>query len=305
MPRKQSIQVCIVHHPIETCNITVVEIPFHRQSLAEIKHQFTNGQEVRVVLDSKEIEPGAWSSTPVPVDSKVILVPAAAGPLAGFFAIEIFGVTIGTILLNVAWAMGMVYLGGVLFGQTIPEPGGAKEGGQSFAWNPVTTQKAGGVRPHCYGTNMHYGNVVARWTDVDESGDEVLYMIVDYGNGPVKGKGANIVYLNDQPVGNFPGVSVQERLGTFNQTCMEGFEENKLEYKMSGGLVTNSGDPGPMTWTSPNNFFDDLEYTLSWPRGIYYYDDMGERRSHGVVVKVQISERGLSSWTTLMDTNIN
>lgn len=305
MPRKQSIQVCIVHHPIETRNVTVVEIPFRRQSLAEIKHQFTNGQEVRAVLDSKEIEPGAWSSTPVPADSKVILVPAAAGPLEALWVFEIFGVMVGTILVNAAWAMAMVYLGGVLFGQSIPEPGGAKEGGQSFAWNPITTQKAGGVRPHCYGTNMHYGNVVARWTDVDDSGDEVLYMILDYGDGPVKGKGANIVYLNDQPVGNFPGVSVQERLGTFNQTCMEGFEENKLEYKMSGGLVTNSGDPGPMTWTSPNNFFDDLEYTLSWPRGLYYYDDMGDRRSHGVGVKVQISERGLNTWTTLMDTTIN
>lgn len=466
MPR-ENILVNIVHHPIEARNVTVVEVPFHRQSLEQLKSKFVPGQEVIAALDKKQVEFDACRYTYVMPGSEVVFIPAAAGPLASFFAWDIgFGVTLGSIAVS----MGLAYLGGLLFGPDVPEAK-HKEEGQSYSWEPHTTQREGMAHPVCFGTNQHYGNIVARWTDVDATGDEVIYMILDYGEGPIQGivsgkmsdenhclggtptfnmiynfeldaiystaaninddnrtsyvgfygedhpavigeyeaivefdnvpqvdrvdyyrywrmtgkkthvgyekvylyygaawhlintrnytsqgsgqgilsitnggpwynvtkvkvvarmnaqwyslpkkkawaehkifeirvweLGENPVYLNDQPARNFPEVTVQGRLGTLNQTCMKGFEKNKLEYRQVRSKITNDiSAGGPVTWTSPNKFFDDLEYTLEWPRGIYRYKSSGSKRAWSIGVKVEISVRNADSWTTLMDTTI-
>ena len=296
---RDNILINIVHHPIEKNNVTVVEIPYCQQSLAQLKEQFVSGQNVLVGLDGKQVD--NWNIK-VKSHSKVVFVPAAAGPVIAFTSFWAFAYTVS---VNIAIMLAVSYLGGMLFGQDLKQPKMMveRDGGQSFAWNPRTTQREGIPRLMCYGTNMHYGNVVARWTDVDENGDEILYMILDYGGGPVQGLGANIVYLNDQPVGNYPDVSVQERLGTLNQTVMTGFEKNKLEYRPAGALISRLG--GVLTWVTPNNFFDDIEYTLEFPQGLYHYQEDGSRVSHGVGVKVEISVRDAGSWTTLMNTTIS
>ncbi len=302
MSRKQFIYIHIVHHPVESGNVTVVEIPYLRQSLADIKHQVMSNQEVTAVLDGgKEINPDDWSKTLVSAGAKVVFGPVVGWP--ALFGFTTWGAFLWAAAINIAWMVGISYLGGLLFNQDLKQPKEMdRDGGQSFAWNPQTTQQEGIPRPVCYGTNMHYGNVVARWTDVDESGNELLYMILDYGRGPIQGKGVNIVYFNDQPSGNYPGISIQERLGTLNQTCMTGFEKNKLEYRPAAEI---SYDGGALTWITPNNFFDDIEYTLEFPQGLYHYQKDGSRVAHGVGVKVEISVRGAESWTTLMNTTIS
>lgn len=386
------------------------------------------------------------------------------------FPLAIFGlVGIWSWLAYAAVSIGFSYIGGKLFGQDLKEAEAEPEG-QSFAWEPHTTQAEGIPHPMCYGRNMHYGNLVARWTDVDPLGDELLYMLLDQGQGPVQdvpvdleagdtnlclagtpifndlydenidywyntaanmndgdkttyvgcyGKGGgttrgkyeavvefdsstvdrieyrrwwilkghsihqgyektylwydgsyhlvstkNIttegehtdlfvieaggpwegvtkikieveiwakkkfrgeaddgkaghrlfeiaawllrdvdspVYFNDQPIRNFKQVHVQSRQGTLNQTCMDGFEQNKLEYMPGAPIVYNE----PVTWSTPNTFADDVEYTLSFPRGLHRYDDTGDLESHSVGVKVEIRERGSEgAWDELFNENI-
>jgi len=113
---------------------------------------------------------------------------------------------------------GLAYLGGRLLAPDEPEPDDdlGDGGGQSTNWNPRSTQSEGMARPHAYGENMHHGNIVSRWTDVDGNNREILYLILEHGDGPTEGIGANLVYLNDQPAGNFGSVTVQERLGTMD-----------------------------------------------------------------------------------------
>jgi len=301
MPHKQSIIVNIIHHPAEIGNITVVEVPYHRQSLIQLKEQFAPGQNVLAGLNGEQVEIDNRRLSP---GSEVIFLPAAAGPaFATFLGLQGFWWVVTAVVVNAAIAMGLSYLGGKLFNQDLKQPKIAdRDTGQSFAWDPVTTQQEGIPDPYCYGTNMHYGNIIARWTDVDESGNEILYMLLDYGRGPVQGKGENTVYLNDQPSGNFPDVTIQERLGTLNQTCMTGFEKNKLEYRPKEKEITHTG--GPFTWTTPNNFFDDIEYTLEFP-GLYHYQKDGSISAHGVDVKVEISVRGEESWSTIFDDTIS
>jgi len=461
MPHKQSILVHVIHHPVESRNVTVTEVPYRRQTLSMLKEQFVPGQDVLAGLNNKQVEIDSHCVKP---GSKVVFLPAAADvgtftflQLTGWWAVGAY----------VAVSVGLSYLGGQLFGPDMPEHKEA-EGGQAFSWDPQTTHREGGVRPVCYGRNMHYGNVVARWTDVgnltrvgftghnkanDTQGkyeaivefaeseaviesvgydrewlnsggkdaygyekvylyygdawnlistkdynykggstdtititaggpwndvtkvkleafihndttyplprrpkiylnhylyqlramtsaqtnaciggtptfnalpgeqnvswettaanindgsygldnDEVLFMLLDYGGGPVKGKTGE-VFFNDQPASHHSSVNIQERLGHLNQTCMQGFEQNKLEYRPAAEMVY---DEDPVLWSTKNNFVDDIEYTLGFPRGIFSYQSSGNIANFDIGVKVEISEYGEDDWTTLLDTTIS
>jgi len=191
---------------------------------------------------------------------------------------------------------GLAYLGGRLLTPDVPEAD-TRQADQARSWNPFTTQSEGLPRPRAYGRNMHEGNIIAKWTDV-VGGKEVLYMIVEHGDGPTKGIGAGTVYLNDQASGNFDEVSIQERLGTFDQTVMTGFEKTKLEYPQHDKrLLCNV----PFMFTTPNDFFDDIEWTIVFPNGLRHYSKDGDHWTSSTQILVQISEHGLNSWTTVFN----
>jgi len=204
------------------------------------------------------------------------------------------------LMIYVALPMGAAYLGGKLLAPDEPKEREEIEGAQSRSWNPRTTQAEGLPRPRAYGENMHHGNIVSSWTDVDGDEREILYTVVEHGDGPTQGIGANIVYLNDQPAGNFGSVNIQERLGTMNQTVMTGFEKTKLEYSQNTELVF--GDPVTV-FTTPNDFFDDLEYTLSFPNGLITYRKDGSHNGVATTVKVRIRPVG-GAWTIIFNEGI-
>lgn len=296
----KTFDVYIYHHPVERECLVVEEVKWKRQTIKTVKSRFAPKEKTVVLLDGKKIEPKEYKKTRVKVDSKVEILPDV-----GFFwaALAWVGSAVWTAIPTIALSLGLAYLGGVLFAPDIPEISrDDRAESQNWSWSPRTTQREGGVRPRSYGRNQHVGNIVARWTDVDENGDELLYMILCYGEGPVEGRVSGQTFINGQPVGNFDGLSLQDRRGTFNQSCMTGFEKLKLEYTPKNE-VTNDG--GAYTFTTPNNFIDDIEYTLGFDRGIWHYDKMGDKQTHSVGVKVQISERGAGSWTTLMNTTVN
>lgn len=189
----------------------------------------------------------------------------------------------------------LAYLGGVLLAPGEPEDTPSVEGMQSRGWNAHTTQREGLPRPRAYGKNMHHGNIVSKWTDVDGNAREILYVIVEHTDGPTKGIGSNIVYLNDQPSSNFGSVVIQERTGTMDQTVMEGFEKTKLEYSINSELKQNV----EQTWTTPNDISDDIEFTLCFPSGCFKTRKDGDLKASGVSLLIRIREHGTEEWTNL------
>ncbi|KKN57532.1 hypothetical protein LCGC14_0561490 [marine sediment metagenome] len=197
------------------------------------------------------------------------------------------------LFLYVVVPVGLGYLGGMLLAPDEPKSIEPAEGtAQSTSWNPRTTQSEGLARPRAYGKNLHHGNIVSKWTDVDGNDREILYMVVEHGDGPTIGIGSNIVYLNDQPASNFGDVNIQERLGTMDQTVMTGFEKTKLQYNIGTELVYNEAQ----TFTTPNDFFDDIEYMVSFPNGIYKRQKDGDRRSARVDLQVRVRPVG-GAWS--------
>ena len=220
--------------------------------------------------------------------------------------LEFLGLTgILAVAAYVAVMIGISYLGGKLFGSDIPEADtGATPNAQSRSWNPRSTQQEGIARPRAWGKNLHHGNIVAKWTDVDGDEREVLYIIVEHGDGPTEGivtPIADNVFLNDQPAGNFgDSVDIQERVGTNNQTVMTGFEKTKLEYPLNNELILNEA----ITFTTPNDFFDDIEYTIMWPNGLRKYHKSGGMDYSASTVKVRIREHPSGDWTEIFNSAV-
>lgn len=219
---------------------------------------------------------------------------AQADPLTLWMVVE-------WLFWTTAVSVGTYYLGQALFGQDLKEAE-QPEDARSRMWNPHTTQQEGLVRARCYGRNIHHGNIVAKWTDVDGDEREILYLILEHGDGPTKGNVAGKIWLNDQPAANFPAVEIQERIGTLDQSCMEGFEKTKLEYTPNNVELKYEE---VYQWTSPNSFFDDLEYTICFPNGLLKrYMDGGWTTGY-ITLRVRIREHPSGEWTTLLDDEIS
>lgn len=222
------------------------------------------------------------------------------------FQLALFGMSWLAIFVWTAIMVGAAYIGGVLLAPNMPEikyqDEEEVEGAQSRLWRPHTTQQEGIARPRSYGKNLHHGNIIYKWTDVVDNEREILHLLLDHGDGPTKGV-ANLdtdVFLNDQPASNFTATDLQQRLGTMNQTCMTGFDKPKLEYRQKTELIYDE----PVTlFITPNDFFDDIEFTIAFLNGLIYYNTDGSRYDASVTLKVRIRPVG-GGWATIIDEDI-
>ena len=272
---------------------------FMGESLSEICVEYTNHLEMKEVLVDRVAIPYDQLSDFVPKPGSRIEITPRPGwwPIVGA-ALGWLGSTVPSIILSMAFS----YLGGILFQQNLPESDRNQgTGRQSFGFDTGNIQTEGGPIPIEYGANMRYGTIVSRWTSVDDDDNEQLYLKIAHCEGPTEGVDLNKVYINNQPVGNFADVTVQQRYGYDDQTAMTGFDVDKIEVR-SNAEITYTG--GAMTFNLPRSGFDQIEFTLGFDRGIYYYDDMGDQGSSTVGVKVEVSEVGAGSWTTLVNGSI-
>ena len=282
-----------LYHPVEGETDREYPIAYKRRNLASLAEQYGQGQSVICTINDQPVPRNMWKHVK-PKPGSVV----AIAPVVGFW-IQL-GALIWNAAVYAAVGMGMAYLGGLMFNQDPPERKTYNDH-QTRGWNLRTTAMEGIPYQREYGGPFAaHGNAVAKWTDVNVDGDEVLHLILCYGDkGPSVGTVAGEMYIQDQPIGNYDGVTVTERLGTMDQTAIAA--QNKLEIR-PGTPVSAAG--GAVTVTTSGKIANDLEYTLEFDRGIWQYNGMGERESNGVGVKVEITKQGLGSYTTLMDTTI-
>jgi len=289
----------IFDHPVELEKCRIEQVLCKGQSLSDIKRQFAPKFDVVIMLDGRQVRDEDFKSIIVSPGCTIDIIPAI-GVVWYWAAITWIFTKIWAALPMMLISFGISYLGGMLMNQDIKQPDdNNRKDSQNFGWDPHTTFQEGLPRGRNYGRNMHTGNIVARWTDVAESGSEKLYLIVDHGDGPTGGIEEDKVYLNDQPSDNFD-VTIQERIGTMDQTVMTGFEQHKNEFRPALD-ITNTG--GPVVFTTPDNDFDDIEFTIEFPRGLFRYNKEGERGKNKIEIKMEIREVG-GEWTTLFENEI-
>lgn len=301
----EMIKVIAVRHPLDNEKKEIHKLPYRRQRLETIRRRFMpDSDDVIIRINQKRLEDEEIKNFRLRPGDEVIMIPALrtgiiegiGGLLMTITGAETVGAALWAIGINVAVAVGAGYLISLLG----PKPQSPKlegiTGSQSFSFAPHTMQTQGLVRPRGYGTVKHHGNIISPYTVADGS-SETIYMILGLSEGPVEGIVSGSIRINDQPVGNFDNVVTYERRGLMDQTAI--FSQVKPEYRPNR-KVTYSG--GAETYTTPDNDYDDLEITLEYR--LAWLNDSGGYSSSSMGIKIEISESGLGSWSTLVNTTL-
>jgi predicted phage tail protein/sulfur carrier protein ThiS len=187
---------------------------------------------------------------------------------------SILGLSTAASTALVAGALTMV--GGMIVNALIPAPkpslstndtpssvGSSMDSTQTYTWGPTTLQAQGIPVPHVYGKHRVYGNVLGGYIHDGFGNDQYANVLIGIGIGPIAG--LSDFWINDIPVSNMRGVSIEARYGHIEQPATSFFYHTMIEHSLSLGL--NEGTP--VYWTSINDDFDALEVEIQWPQGLY------------------------------------
>ncbi len=194
---------------------------------------------------------------------------------------------------------GITLVGGILINALLPPskpklPTADKadfDTSQTYAWNPATTQQQGLVVPRFYGTHKLYGNIISSYLESDGS-KQYLNALLDLGLGPYQR-----LYdfkVNDQPIENYQGVTIEARLGNMDQTTIPAFNDTRVSYATSVKVVYGT----PYTYTTPGSDFDALEVEISFPNGLWYANDNGGLSNNSVSFRIEY-RKGAGAWKAL------
>lgn len=161
----------------------------------------------------------------------------------------------------------------------------------AYSWNPQTTQQQGVSIPVPYGTCKLTGNIIGAYREAVGK-DQYINVLVSLGEGPIAN--INSLKINDQALSSYRGVTVDTRLGRLNQSVIPGFGDTRVEYAMATKVVNGA----PVTYTTVGANFDGLEVELTFPNGLYYFDDAGNIVVNSIAYRVEVRPVG-GVWETI------
>ena len=275
-------------------------------------HTTVNGFEVKEIYEVKDgdfivicpaIEKGGGKS-----GGKSILGIVAAVALS----VVAFGV--GGIFANVAhpgmWAAGMgswtigsyiaaagvMFLGSSLMGRFMGgnvDLGSYDTGNQNeestYSWNGVQTMEGqNNAIPITYGKVKSGGQTIGKFVSIADN-KEYLNWLVSAGEGELT---ITDVRLNDNPISNYSGVSLELRSGTNNQSVISNFNDTfftKSVYRKLSSSWAQEESQGSAT--------NGLIVDISFPGGLCHINNEGKKENATVVVAIEYKKCG-GSWVS-------
>jgi hypothetical protein len=184
---------------------------------------------------------------------------------------------------------------------------------------------AGDPIPVVFGRKRRWGGkLVSRTPGEGEDGNARVKLLVCLGHGPVAaigsqtadfdrlaGEGLSGIFLNDQPIANFPGVLVSGRMGAAGQTAMPGFADTEVLREVGvGGVALPNTDGADRT--GPDASAEAFTFTTLDPvnavvlrvrfaAGLYQLSDAGQVNTRAVAYRVRTRTSdtggGAGSWS--------
>ncbi|MEO0511842.1 MAG: hypothetical protein AAF108_02980 [Planctomycetota bacterium] len=159
---------------------------------------------------------------------------------------------------------------------------------------------AGDTIPVIVGERKRYGGkVISKVPGEGENGDQLVRMLIDYGEGPIQQIGSLTsdvtrvlasdvegLYINNQPIANFQGVRVSVRMGTQDQESIPGFEDTETVREVGAGganLVNDTGfdvtdeqaGPAAVSYSTADPV-DAVVLRVRFPQGLYQIGSTGQ-----------------------------
>lgn len=174
------------------------------------------------------------------------------------------------------------------------------EQSNTYGWGPPSTLTGQGyVLPVFYGTVKTAGLMLQRHvvSDGDKQYLSILYCLAQ---GPIDS--ITDIKLNGNPLTNYQNCEIETRMGTNTQTVMKNFNDSyadtALAYELNNDSVWH-------TVQCDGNDAQGLEITLSFPQGLYHFNDQGNPDWTGVTIEAQYRKVGDTDWIKIPVWNEN
>lgn len=170
---------------------------------------------------------------------------------------------------------------------------GLDEDSPTSSWDGIrTTQDVGLPIAVIYGEHKVGGNIINQYVSTD--GDKnYLNMLICLGEGEIES--ISDIKINDNPYENYDGITIAERLGTYDQTVIPNFSDLHNVYTLNWTLTQNNA----VTHTTINDDVEAFELTFNLPNGLFQTGSNGSILSWAVDVKVEYKLSTAGSWTDL------
>ena len=199
-------------------------------------------------------------------------------------------------------AMAGFSIGSTLGALLVPRPRvapGSDDNMTSYMWGGIQNEdRAGTPKPVILGRHRAGGTRISYFIRRNGDRSETMNLLLLASKGEVEGLEPGTVEINGQPAANFPGVTIETRNGTDDQTAIKGFDVIANTYQQSIEL----GD----SWQGYTTLsqVDNLELLFTFPQGLSHADSKGIVRENTFVYKVRHRPTGGPVWTELPDQTV-
>lgn len=169
----------------------------------------------------------------------------------------------------------------------------------TYGWEGVSTvQEVGIPIPIIYGEHKIGGNIINQyvWSDGDK---QYLNLLIGLGEGEIED--IDDIYINDNPSDNYSDVDIFKRMGTNDQTTIEGFDELHSLVDVGASIPKAT----PYTYTTSDSDVEAFELHILFPVGLYKSASNGGMETHKVEYKVEYKLHSAGTWTDLGNTEVS
>lgn len=208
----------------------------------------------------------------------------------------IMGAAWGSMWTRLGVAMAVSMIGNVIVNKLTPVPKidlSNTEQSNTYGWGAMQTQTGQGyVLPVLYGAMKTAGLMLQRHV---ESDGEKQYLSSLYAlcEGPIDE--ISDIRLNDNPIDNYSGVTVETRYGNLDQDVIINFNDSYADEALSYVL---DADSAWHTKLLAGNTANGIEITISFPMGMYYSKDDASLGNTWVDIESEYRKAG-GTWKTL------
>jgi predicted phage tail protein len=181
------------------------------------------------------------------------------------------------------------------------------ENSPNYGWDGIqNTSRNGEPIALVYGRHKVAGQYLATFTKSTHDGKEKLYVLIGLCAGPVgaingytesieglSGEDAGQLKINANSAANFSGLSVAYRMGEWDQSIIEGFNDSTPEYTVDSDLAYDVSVP----YTTEGKV-DAFEVKILFPGGIYGLDANGAIFQYSVAFEIKYRADGAGPYTT-------
>ena len=227
------------------------------------------------------------------------LFASGAGVTPGMWAAGMGAWTTGSYIAAAA----VMFLGSSLMGRFMggkTDLGSYDTGNQNeestYSWNGVQTMEGqNNAIPITYGKVKSGGQTIGKFVSIADN-KEYLNWLVSAGEGELT---ISDVRLNDNPISNYSGVSLELRSGTNNQSVISNFNDTfftKSVYRKLSDSWAQEESQGSAT--------NGLIVDISFPGGLCHINNEGKKENATVVVAIEYKKSG-GSWVSFGGSGFN